>query len=187
MIDINKFHDLSSHNNFVIFQNHRMEARNDKLENLFKERFSKSSSTDDPFPKEIMDGKAVFEGQSQEVHVTNQKFSQVANTSRPPYQSIGIITGNTSSKQIKGTGTLIARNLVLTCAHNCYYKSYDKYGNEVEKEEVQNLKFYPSPSGKVEKVVKVKKSYYPDEYKLWKEKASQRYDFAILELDEDLS
>ena len=164
-----------------------MQGRNDQLEKLCHERFSKSSIADDPFPKERMEGKVVQGGESQEVHVTGRCFSKVANPSKPPYQAIGIVTGSTSSKDVKGTGALIAAHLVLTCAHNCYYKSYDQHGNEVYKEEVSNLRFYPSPSGGVTKVVKVKRAHYTDEYVLWSEKASKRYDFAILELEEDLS
>ena len=68
---------------------------------------------------------------------------------------------------------------MLTCAHNCYYKE--------EEEEVTDLKFYPSPEGTVKKVVKVKKAYFTDEYKMWDMKDSKKYDFAILELAEDLS
>ena len=39
-----------------------------------------------------------------------------------PYSPIGIVSGIIENKSCFGTGCLIRPNLVLTCAHNCYYR-----------------------------------------------------------------
>ena len=76
---------------------------------------------------------------------------------------------------------------MLTCAHNCYHKHYN--GDKlISGEEVQNLKFCPSPSGEIKKIVEVRKVHYLEDYAKTKNKNHhKKYDFAILELAEDLS
>ena len=49
------------------------------------------------------------------------------------------------------------------------------------------MKFYPSPSGNITRVVEVKKAYYLEDYVNTKQDEHYKYDFAILELAEDLS
>ena len=66
--------------------------------------------------------------------------------------------------------------IVLTCAHNIY--------DRTEKTDGTDLKFTPAMNGKKgRKPVKVKKYYYPEEYRASGEK---EYDFAVLELEEKL-
>ena len=76
---------------------------------------------------------------------------------------------------------------MLSCAHNRYHKHYN--GNEfIGVEEVQDLKFCPSPSGTTKKLMEARKAHYLEDYAKAKNKSQlKKYDFAILELAEDLS
>lgn len=82
---------------------------------------------------------------------------------------------------------MVAGNIVLTCAHNYYHKEYNLERKLISEEEVTDLKFFPSLSGKPEREVKINHVYYARGYATREKKEQSRYDFAILELDEDLS
>ena len=57
-----------------------------------------------------------------------------------PYCCIGLIQGEVEGRKYIGTGCLIHRRIVLTCAHNIYDRSYKKEGT--------NLTFAPGADGK---------------------------------------
>ena len=51
------------------------------------------------------------------------KRKSVTNTLEYPYSTIGFVSTIFKDKQqYSGTGFLIGEHMVLTCAHNCYYK-----------------------------------------------------------------
>ncbi len=39
-----------------------------------------------------------------------------------PYSTIGLVSGKLNNLIYFGTGCLIGKNIVLTCAHNCFNK-----------------------------------------------------------------
>ena len=104
---------------------------------------------------------------------------KIENTLLYPYICIGVISGKVSGRKCYGTGSLIAPNIVLTCAHNCFYKE--------EKSEMENLEFWPAVNGKIGKNYKVKKCHYPVEYQeKIKPEEYNLFDFAVLELEKSL-
>ena len=119
-----------------------------------------------------------------------RKFIPVVTPYKAPYAAIGMITGQvgTEDETIYGTGALIRGNAVLTCAHNFYHKHYNKDGELISQEKVRNLKFHPCPLGEMEKQkAVVGKPYYLDDYVQTEKDEHNKFDFAILELAEDLS
>lgn len=82
---------------------------------------------------------------------------------------------------MNGTGFLIASNLVLTVAHNVYYREKENKGR------FKDLVFYPGVSGNLKnknvdacKIVDVR---YPKEYESCKPEEFKKYDYALLKLD----
>ena len=88
-----------------------------------------------------------------------------------------MITGKFEGKNFHGSGCLIASKIVLTCAHNVYHRPTQK--------EPTNLMFSPAVNGKIGRSFKVKKAFYPEEYKSVKLNESE-FDFAVLELEHDI-
>ena len=69
----------------------------------------------------------------------------------------------------QGTGFLIEKNLVLTCAHNCFDK---KHG------QASKMSFHPGFSDLKGKRYEVKNFYYPKKFETLDK--DDDYDFAIL-------
>ena len=168
---------------------------------LFHRHFLHTSGRGDPIPRETVEGRKYFsedlakkESEEKEkpsdfkpeVCIDKHFFKKVKTPYQHPCKSIGMISGETSYGIVFGSGALIAGDLVLTCAHNCFYKHYED-NIFISQEEVQNLKFYPSPSGKIEKILWGKRAHYPEDYAETSKDKHNRYDFAVLELAEDLS
>ena len=84
---------------------------------------------------------------------------KVKNTMKHPFSAIGLVSGLEGDQECFGTGTLIAPNIVLTCAHNCYAK----YGKNSKKksQKIKNLKFSPGLNGKIGKTYKVANCHFP--------------------------
>lgn len=74
------------------------------------------------------------DNQSIPSHDTRKRIEM---TSEYPYCSIGLVFTPFGT----GTGCLVGRNIVLTCAHNCYNEKKKK------KEEAKNLSFWPGLNG----------------------------------------
>ena len=90
---------------------------------------------------------------------------------------MGLISGKFGNLPFHGSGCLIDSRVVLTCAHNLY----DEEGDPT------NLKFSPSINGDRGRSYRVKKFYYPSEYKFANDKEKSKFDFGVMELEEDLS
>lgn len=77
----------------------------------------------------------------------------------------------------RGTGLLVSKNLVLTCAHNLY--------NNLSRIKDELLEVYPGHCGTLERHFKVEKSFVPLKYQQKPIKGNTAYDYAILKLRED--
>lgn len=66
---------------------------------------------------------------------------------------VAIIWRNRYNRVGRGSGVLISKDLVLTCAHNFYY----------EEKRVEDILFsiYPGACGKLERPYKIEKSFIP--------------------------
>jgi V8-like Glu-specific endopeptidase len=85
-----------------------------------------------------------------------------------------------NKSSFQGTGFLISKDLVLTCAHNiCNIQS--------GKKKHEFIKFYPSAHGKLNKYHKATIAYIPDEYFIIGCKPLAPFDYALLKLDEPVS
>ena len=74
---------------------------------------------------------------------------------------------------------MIDPRIVLTFAHNLYYRK--------SIEEITDIQFTPTIKGKAGRCLKVKKAYYPEEYKILRDSEASEYDFAVLELENELN
>ena len=85
----------------------------------------------------------------------------------------------TKNKDIgKGTGFLIASDLILTLAHNLYdKKTGDCYINNGE------VHIYPGVSGPLSKPFKVLDYRFPEAFMTCSEKEKRKYDYALLKID----
>ena len=93
------------------------------------------------------------EAEEEEVLFELNTRTQVENTFLYPFICIGLVSGRMNGLKCFGTGSLIAPSIVLTCAHNCFFKSEDV--------EIKELKFSPAVNGKVGKSYEVRRCHYP--------------------------
>jgi V8-like Glu-specific endopeptidase len=84
---------------------------------------------------------------------------------------------NCYNQLLKGTGFLIASDLVLTVAHNAYSRS--------DKADSVNMVFYPGATDKLtpDNAYKVIDVRLPSQYRTCPGSESLRYDYALLKLD----
>jgi V8-like Glu-specific endopeptidase len=59
----------------------------------------------------------------------------LSNSTVYPYSTVGLIKSNIDGQEVYGTGTIIGKKYVLTCAHNCY--------SIKNKKATETLLFYP--------------------------------------------
>lgn len=92
-----------------------------------------------------------------------------------PHKHIGALIMNKGGAM--GSGVLISPNLVLTAAHNVWFRAKNR--------EFSNFKFYPGACGSLESSTSYNCSivYYPPEHKA---SALTTYDYALLQLDEPI-
>ena len=104
---------------------------------------------------------------------------KVENSEEYPYCCIGLITGKFGSSFYHGSGCLIGPRIVLTCAHNLYYRE--------QEEEAVELEYTPTVNGDQRESIKIKKCYFPQTYKTTKEeKLINENDIGLLELEKDI-
>lgn len=103
---------------------------------------------------------------------------KVQNAVNWPFSVHGRVVSYCDNHRMLGSGTIIGTRFVITAAHNIYSR---ELGKEVAK---KSMRFIPAMSGTVcpYGVFKVKKWYYPEEYKY-----SGKEDYALLVLDRDIS
>ena len=94
-----------------------------------------------------------------------------------PHRHIGVVLAVHPCGVFQlGTGILVSKNLVLTCAHNIHCKAYQ---NKI----FPSIYFLPAQYGDMEQFLEVEDTRSPDEYR---EAASwtlrKVYDYALLKL-----
>ena len=99
---------------------------------------------------------------------------RVLETAQWPNGAIGVVLSRIRGELFLGTGVLIGKNLVLTCAHNLYSREYQ--------EECTFVKFIPAMNGDFAPFGKydVFKWYFPKEYIEKPEKHIGDEDYALL-------
>ena len=78
----------------------------------------------------------------------------------------------------KGTGFLIASDLILTLAHNLYDRKADDYYFKNGEAHI-----YPGVSGPLSKPFKVLDYRFPEEFKTCSAKDKRKYDYALLKIE----
>ena len=90
--------------------------------------------------------------------------------------NVAILWRDTKNQIGRGSGILISKNLVLTCAHNLYW-----LGQRVN----NNLfSIYPGLDGKLERAYKIEACYIPEEYPKAPKNKNIEYDYALIKLTE---
>ena len=127
---------------------------NDKEDKKFDEDFQNKQSISFEIEPKIGNSTSIKQ------NTLNENLrKKVVNLNQFPRSAIGVIIFETQNGKLKqGTGTLIASNLVLTCANNLY-------DNEINKP-YKNHNFYIGvESCSYSESSNVINSFYPDEYK----------------------
>ena len=104
-------------------------------------------------------------------------YLRLKNISLPPDRHISTVNSMTPAENIQyGTGILLSKNLVLTCAHAIYNKQHQAYDPRTV--------FYPGLCGEMEKWHLVQDCGVSEEYQTIKNGKKKGYDYALLRIKE---
>ena len=93
------------------------------------------------------------------------------------HQNIAAILWRSGKNQIgRGSGLLISRNLVLTCAHIFFNKKM-RVSNDL-------FQIYPGLCGRLERAYKIEGCFIPEEYERSPNNRTTEFDYALVKLSE---
>ena len=116
--------------------------------------------------------------EEKDFHLEECPQVDVQDAQKYPYCCIGLLTFRLGPSVYFGTGFLVGPSTVMTCAHNCFDRFFER--------EFEDIKFSPAAEHGNGSSYQVRRMIYGDEYCSSSEKCCP-YDYALLELEKDLS